>query len=292
MRDTEQQWLDRYLDHLLSQRRYSPHTIDNYRRDLGRLLSFCEAEDVEHWAALTTQQMRQFSAQAHRRGLGGRSVARLLSAARSFFHYLAREGLVTQNPVTGVSAPKSPRKLPEPLDTDQMARLLAIDASDPLALRDLALMELPVRVGIPGHGAGGSACRGAARHWQGQQAARSAGGASCRCCPAVLAGGAWRAGWSRRAGAVCQQARHPPHTACGCATPSPVICWSPVVICARYRNCWGMPISVPRRCTRTSTFSIWRRFTIRPIHGPGRSRQSRIECPCSECVFYPGHYTN
>ncbi len=148
MGDTEQQWLDRYLDHLRFQRQYSPRTVDSYRRDLSRLLSFCEAEDIEGWAALSTRQVRRFSAQVHRRGLGGRSVARLLSAARSFFHYLAREGLVTQNPVTGVSAPKSPRKLPEPLDADQMARLLAIDAGDPLAVRDLALMELLYSSGL------------------------------------------------------------------------------------------------------------------------------------------------
>lgn len=148
MRDTERQWVDRFLDHLLNQRQYSARTIDSYRRDLTRLLAFCTAHDVDHWAALNTQHVRAFSAECHRRGLSGRSVARLLSAARGFFRYLAREQHVPQNPVTGVSAPKSPRKLPEPLDTDQMARLLAIDASDPLAVRDLALMELLYSSGL------------------------------------------------------------------------------------------------------------------------------------------------
>ena len=148
MRDIERQWVDRFLDHLLNQRQYSARTIDSYRRDLARLLTFCETHDIEHWAALNTQHVRAFSAECHRRGLGGRSIARLLSAARSFFRYLAREEHVSQNPVTGVSAPKSPRKLPEPLDTDQMARLLAIDATDPLAVRDLALMELLYSSGL------------------------------------------------------------------------------------------------------------------------------------------------
>ncbi len=148
MRDTERQWLARFLDHLRLRRHYSPRTLDGYRRDLTRLLSFCEAHGIERWAALDAQQLRRFSAESHRRGLGGRSVARLLSAARRFFHYLVREGHVAVNPVVGVSAPKSPRRLPEPLDTDQMARLLAIDASDPLALRDLALMELLYSSGL------------------------------------------------------------------------------------------------------------------------------------------------
>jgi len=148
MRDTERQWLDRFLDHLLSQRHYSPHTVDGYRRDLRRLRDFCESEGVEDWASLSSQQLRRFSAQAHRRGLGGRSVARLLSAARSFFRYLAREGVVSHNPATGVSAPKAGRRLPEPLDADQMASLLAIDSSDALAVRDLALMELLYSSGL------------------------------------------------------------------------------------------------------------------------------------------------
>ncbi len=148
MHDAERQWVERFLNHLLSERHYSTRTIDSYRRDLSRLLSFCETHGIKQWQALDSQHMRAFSAQCHRRGLGGRSVARLLSATRSFFRYLDREGHATNNPVAGVSAPKTSRKLPDPLDTDQMARLLAIDETDPLAVRDLALMELLYSSGL------------------------------------------------------------------------------------------------------------------------------------------------
>ena len=148
MMDAERQWIDRFLDHLLSERHYSPRTIDGYRHDLARLLQFCQEQDIPRWDALDARHLRAFSARCHRRGLSGRSVARLLSAARSFFRYLNREGHCPDNPVTAVSAPKTSRKLPEPLDTDQMARLLAIDADDPLAVRDLALMELLYSSGL------------------------------------------------------------------------------------------------------------------------------------------------
>ena len=102
------------------------------------------------WARIEAKHIRNFVAWVHREGLGGKSIQRLLSAIRSFYKYLHREGLVLQNPALGIQAPKSPRRLPQTLDVDQLNQLLedTTDADDPLECRDLAMMELIYSSGL------------------------------------------------------------------------------------------------------------------------------------------------
>src|SRR4030065_557025 len=85
--------LDAYFDFLKNERRLSPHTLSNYRRDLGTLALFCDARSLDDWRAITVQQARAFAAQLHRQGLAGRSIARDLSAARSLPRYPPPAGL-------------------------------------------------------------------------------------------------------------------------------------------------------------------------------------------------------
>lgn len=130
-----------YLAELAEQRRQSPHTVSNYRRDLLRLLTL--AGDMP-LAELQVHHIRRFVAQLHGQGLAGRSLARLLSAWRGFFKWLGRGDAVRANPCEGVRSPKSPKHLPNALSVDEAARLLEPDdESDPvLATRDGAMFEL------------------------------------------------------------------------------------------------------------------------------------------------------
>jgi integrase/recombinase XerC len=131
-----------FLERLKSERRLSPHTISAYQRDLNALLGFCEREGVASFAALDSYVVRRFAAESHRRGLGARSVARRLSAVRTFLEYLVEMGDVGSNVGVHVQAPKPPRRLPATLDADQVASLLAISGDDLLTLRDRAMLEL------------------------------------------------------------------------------------------------------------------------------------------------------
>ena len=140
--------IDRFIEHLARERRLSPHTCSNYRRDLLALQDFCAAAGIEAWSRVGGFNLQQFAGAAHRRGLSPRSIARRLSAARSFFSYLVREGELTNNPGADVRAPKSRRRLPVNVDADRMAALLAIDGDDPLTRRDAALMELLYSSGL------------------------------------------------------------------------------------------------------------------------------------------------
>jgi integrase/recombinase XerC len=142
------QWLERFFAYLHNERRLSPHTLTNYRRDLNHLLSFCQEQAISGWEAIDSFAVRRYVAWRHHKGLGGRSLQRELSAIRSFYNYLLREQVVGSNPAVGVPAPKAQKRLPRALDVDQTSHLLAIDETSPLALRDRAMMELIYSSGL------------------------------------------------------------------------------------------------------------------------------------------------
>ena len=79
--------LNAYLEHLRSERQVSAHTLDGYRRDLNKLLAYCEQEGLAGWAALDIARLRRQVARLHKQGQSARSLARLLSATRGLYRY-------------------------------------------------------------------------------------------------------------------------------------------------------------------------------------------------------------
>lgn len=134
--------VENFLDYLKNERGLSERTLAAYQRDLAMLLQFLETEEINQPEQVTQHHIRTFIAQRHRQGLGGKSLQRLLSAIRSLFRWMLREGLAVHNPATPVRAPKSPRHLPSTLDADSIGQLLDIPCDTPLAIRDKAIMEL------------------------------------------------------------------------------------------------------------------------------------------------------
>lgn len=141
-------WLERFLEHLRSERRFSVHTATAYRRDLLGLRTYCRDNAVGEWKDVEVANVRAYAAWLHRGGRNGRSVQRALSAARSFYRYLTREGLVKRNPALAVKAPRSPRKLPRVMDVDGLVSLLERKAEGPFAVRDKAMMEMMYSSGL------------------------------------------------------------------------------------------------------------------------------------------------
>ena len=140
--------LDRYLDHLSQERRLSPHTRAAYARDLQSLIEFCDLQGRDDWPAINSHDVRAFAASCHRQGLAGKSIQRRLSAVRGLFEFLLGEGRAAHNPARDIRAPKGTRRLPGVLDVDQTERLLTFTPQDPLAVRDLAFMELLYSSGL------------------------------------------------------------------------------------------------------------------------------------------------
>ena len=133
-----------FLAHLAHERRLSPLTLSNYRRDLERIGAWrAGAGPGLDWVTMTPEEVRRYVAWRHRGGAGGKTLQRELSALRSLFKYLLREGRLGANPAQGIRAPKTERKLPTTFEADQLCALLdQAQSDDPLALRDRAMIEL------------------------------------------------------------------------------------------------------------------------------------------------------
>lgn len=146
-----------FLSHIEDERQLSPRTVQAYGRDLAELESFLTgyfgAADWS-WAGVDRLAIRSFMGDcATRRGLAKRSIARKLSAVRSFYRFLHVEELVDANPARAVRAPKRERHLPAFLTREQMESLLATAEARAmegglLAIRNLAIVELFYSTGI------------------------------------------------------------------------------------------------------------------------------------------------
>ena len=132
-------FLAAYLDHLAHERGLSPLTCENYARDIRTLQALAGDTSLHE---LKTAHIRRFVATLHGRGIGGKSIARTLSAWRGFFAYLARRHGIDNNPCLGMRPPKSAKTLPQALSPEQATKLVDVKDDDTLAVRDHAILEL------------------------------------------------------------------------------------------------------------------------------------------------------
>ena len=145
-----------YLDHLSKERDVSPHTVTAYGRDLREFIEFLDRHyggETWSWGGVDRIVMRAFLGHLSRRGLAKRSMARTLSAVRSFYGYLHRNESVESNPARTVGAPKLEKYLPGYLDRAQidllfqLAELRAANGTV-LDVRNLAILELFYSTGM------------------------------------------------------------------------------------------------------------------------------------------------
>jgi len=148
--------IDRFIDYLGFQKGYSDHTIRNYRIDLGQFLNFLMEKrrlsgkeegspDLESIDFLTIREYLGNLYSNYKRT----TIARKLSALRSFFYFLERTGLAAGNPAADISTPRQGKYIPTHLPVDEMFRLLeGPDKEKPLGLRDLAILEVLYSCGI------------------------------------------------------------------------------------------------------------------------------------------------
>jgi tyrosine recombinase XerC len=135
--------LEQYVCHLIAERNASPHTVDNYRREIAQFMMFARERGAKAWADVTPPLLREWLADLHRQGYVKASVARRVSELRAFYAYLHRQNLVAGNPVHAISAPKLPQRLPRPLTEEEVKALLAApEVTTPQGQRDRAMLEL------------------------------------------------------------------------------------------------------------------------------------------------------
>jgi len=128
-----------YIDYLTFEKGLSHNSIKSYTHDLIQLMTLVEHD---HFELITIHDIRRASAKLNSQGLHGKSIARMLSAWRGFFDYLIERHEFKENPVKDVHAPKSAKTLPQTLSIEQMVKLISIDDTTLLGVRDKAILEL------------------------------------------------------------------------------------------------------------------------------------------------------
>jgi integrase/recombinase XerC len=138
--------IDKFL-HSLRQRNASVHTLKAYTGDLGNFAAYVGARD---WRRIDHLTIRGFLSHLYEKGLGKTSVARALAAVRSFYRWLAQEGVVEQNPAALVSTPKLPKKLPRVPTIEEMNTVLDGQMPEEASFpeRDRIMFELLYGCGI------------------------------------------------------------------------------------------------------------------------------------------------
>jgi len=137
---------ERFLQQLAGVRRLAPLSIAAYRRDLQRLVKLAEGRPLSE---LTAQEVRRAAGRLHAQSLAPATIARMLSAWRTFFRFLAEHENGASNPAAGVKGPRRPQRLPKALTPDQAVALAEHQGGEgALALRDHAIAELLYSTGL------------------------------------------------------------------------------------------------------------------------------------------------
>lgn len=139
-------YISKFISYLEVEKNYSPHTILNYRIDIEECVAFAEGKPVETIDYLT---LRKFLAFLKEKNFRPRTLARKLSALRSFFKFLQREGHIHENPAKLVLTPKLDKNLPKFLSEEEMTAFIeAPDTSTEFGKRDRAVLETLYGAGI------------------------------------------------------------------------------------------------------------------------------------------------
>ncbi|AWI50275.1 tyrosine recombinase XerC [Actinobacillus porcitonsillarum] len=137
-----------YWDYLRAEKQVSPHTLSNYQRQLQAVCAMLKQHQISSWQEVDASVIRWILSQSHKQGLGAKSIGVRLVALRQWFAYLVKHEQLPANPALGIKAPKVGRHLPKNVDAEQVAQLLNTEATTPLEIRDLAMMELMYSSGL------------------------------------------------------------------------------------------------------------------------------------------------
>ncbi|MGC4094696.1 MAG: tyrosine recombinase [Polyangiaceae bacterium] len=141
--------LDAYLSHLRVERALSPHTVAAYGRDLSKFVAFAAEHAVTAPQELDLGLVSSWLGSLAKAGLGPRSAARHLSAARGLMKFLLKENELLDDPTRLAPRPRIGRRLPQPLSEDEMLSLIEAPSPDTLrGLRDRAMLSVTYAAGL------------------------------------------------------------------------------------------------------------------------------------------------
>jgi integrase/recombinase XerC len=143
--------VEKFLDYLRFERNFSKHTILSYCNDLRQFSAFLKRTyEIENLQEATTTMIRSWMAEMMQEKISARSVIRKISALRTFYHFLLKEGILTLDPTVKISTPKMPSRLPVFVTQKDMSMLFReIEFPNTFkGVRDRLIMEMFYATGI------------------------------------------------------------------------------------------------------------------------------------------------
>lgn len=141
--------INKFLDYISIEKNYSNYTKDNYLEDLNDFLSFLKSEEINKWRDVDYAIVRLYLRKMYDKKYSKKTIARHISTLRSFFKYLLKEDIISNNPMTLISNPKQDKKLPTVLNYEEVEEILNIpDKNTDIGLRDALILELLYSSGI------------------------------------------------------------------------------------------------------------------------------------------------
>jgi len=146
-------FLDKFIQYIQFEKRYSPHTVSAYQSDLEQFIHFLNhpEEAVTHPAQITHYQIRNWMVELMNQQLTARSVNRKVATLRKYFKFLMQEGLITVNPASKINTPKVPKNLPVVVEDGKLTRMLDdlnTFTDDFAGLRDKLIIEMLFGTGM------------------------------------------------------------------------------------------------------------------------------------------------
>jgi site-specific recombinase XerD len=132
-----------FLIYMTAERNFSPLTIALYKREIEEFGAFLRSQGLAAWGQAGRTVARKYLAMLGAQGYAKASMARRVAELHSFYRFMLREGLLSENPLAALKAPKAEKRLPEFLTVQETVALLGIpDVATPLGLRDRAILEM------------------------------------------------------------------------------------------------------------------------------------------------------
>lgn len=140
---------EKFLNFLENEKRYSSHTIINYRNDLDTFFSYIESEAISSLEEIDFKVIRNYLVYLYDNNYSKASVARHISSLRSFYKYLLSENIVKDNPMIFITNPKQDKKLPKFLYEEEVEKIFDYpDLSNPKGIREATILEFLYSTGV------------------------------------------------------------------------------------------------------------------------------------------------
>src|ERR1700744_87039 len=146
-------FLERFIQYIKFEKRYSPHTVSAYQSDLEQFIRFLNhpEETITHPSQITHHLIRNWMVELMNNELTARSVNRKIATLRKYFKFLLQEGIITNNPASKINTPKIPKNLPVVVEDVKLTQMLddnEVFSDDFKGLRDKLVIETLFGTGI------------------------------------------------------------------------------------------------------------------------------------------------